>query len=71
MPDTLTETLFDICARPIDGAARDRAAVHLGDWLACALAGSTTPADRALAAYGGQALSAGPRFTVGAPAGDV
>ena len=39
---TLQEQLTDIIRRPVGASERARAALHLVDWLGCALAGSTS-----------------------------
>jgi 2-methylcitrate dehydratase PrpD len=52
-PPSLTERLWAICARAPGPGDRARAALHLVDWLGCALAGAATPAGRALAAAQG------------------
>lgn len=49
---TLTEALHNLATRPTDASDLDRAALHLLDWLGCALAGSVTPVGRALADWG-------------------
>jgi 2-methylcitrate dehydratase PrpD len=41
-PVTLSEQLVSLSMRPVDAAARRRAALHLIDWLGCALAGSVS-----------------------------
>ncbi len=42
MPASLTRQLHAITARPIDSADRDRAVLHVIDWLGCAAAGAAT-----------------------------
>jgi 2-methylcitrate dehydratase PrpD len=37
---TVAASLASICARPVDAAARERAALHMLDWVACAAAGA-------------------------------
>ena len=50
MTSSLTRGLARILHRPVDDRTRRRAALHLLDWLGCALAGSREPAGRVLAA---------------------
>lgn len=50
---TITEALAGLVARPVGDAERDRAALHLLDWLGCALAGARTPTGRAVARLAG------------------
>jgi len=45
---SLTEALTTILARPIALADRQRAALHLLDWLGCALAGTRSPIGQAM-----------------------
>lgn len=53
-PDpTLSERLVAVLARPVGAAERERAALHLLDWLGCALAGAGTAAGRRVAALHG------------------
>ena len=52
MNASLSEQLIGICDRPIEPSDRERAALHLLDWLGCALVGATSPAGVALASYG-------------------
>jgi 2-methylcitrate dehydratase PrpD len=47
---TLTEGLWTLATRPAGAADRQRAVLHLVDWLGCAIAGATTPTGRAIAA---------------------
>ncbi len=42
-PAPPSETLTRILARPVSGADRERAVLHLLDWMGCAAAGSLTP----------------------------
>ena len=65
MANSLTQDLVAILQRPVDGAARGRAALHLLDWIGCAALGATAPAGRALARYGADQAE-GPAFTLGA-----
>lgn len=50
-----TEGLAALCARPATQDDRRAAALHLLDWLGCAIAGAATPAGRKLASTGGAA----------------
>ncbi len=54
---SLTEGLWVRAARPSDTADRARAALHLVDWLGCALAGASSPTGRAIT----EAAAAGTR----------
>jgi len=47
---TLTEGLWNIAAAPGSATDRSRAALHLLDWLGCAIAGAATPTGRMLVA---------------------
>lgn len=49
--DSLTSRLARILARPVDTAARERAALHLLDWLGCAAGGTRTESGAALARW--------------------
>ena len=42
--NSISEQLIEVCSAPVDAATRDRAAVHLLDWLGCILAGGTSDA---------------------------
>ena len=46
---TLTEGLWAVASRPATNADRARAALHLLDWLGCAIAGASTSTGRAIA----------------------
>ena len=48
---TLTEGLWALGSRPASDADRQRAVLHLVDWLGCAVAGAATPTGRAIAAH--------------------
>jgi 2-methylcitrate dehydratase PrpD len=50
---SISDSLLDICARPVDAAVRTRAALHLLDWAGCAIAGRLEPVGRAAAAEAG------------------
>lgn len=63
-PPALTEGLYGLLLRPISAADRQRAALHVLDWLGCALAGSVTQAGRALEA-GARLGGAGPCILLG------
>ena len=56
---SLTADLLDVLDRPIRAADRDRAALHLLDWLGCALAGQAEPVGRALLQGGAPFRQAG------------
>ena len=45
---SLTEGLWALASRPLTPADRTRAALHLVDWLGCAIAGAATPTGRAM-----------------------
>ena len=49
--DSLTSRLARILARPVDTASRERAALHLLDWLGCAAGGTRTESGAALARW--------------------
>jgi len=51
-PASLTRGLVEILNRPITAADRKRAAMHLLDWVGCAVAGATTRPGVAMIAYG-------------------
>ncbi|MDH3233859.1 MAG: MmgE/PrpD family protein [Alphaproteobacteria bacterium] len=51
MGATITERLTDLLGRKIDPETRQRACLHLLDWLSCATLGATAPAGQALLAY--------------------
>jgi len=55
MTSSLTRELVRICRRPIGNRDRARAALHLADWLGCAIAGAAEAPGRALAAHAAQA----------------
>lgn len=55
----LTGGLLDLATRPAATSDLDRAALHLLDWLGCALAGSVTPVGQALADWGGAQAQSG------------
>lgn len=61
---TLTEELLDLLERPITNTDRERASLHVLDWLGCAAAGALTPPGERLRAFA-TSLSAGPCRTVG------
>ena len=61
---SLTRDLLRLLARPITSADRERAALHLLDWLGCAFVGRSAPAAQALARWA-QAGAAGPCSTWG------
>lgn len=47
---SLSQQLADICLRPVEAAARERARLHLLDWLGCAAIGAAQPEAAALLA---------------------
>ena len=49
---SLTRDLAAILARPVDDSARQRAALHVLDWLANAALGATSDVGRKISAYG-------------------
>ncbi len=51
MKRTQSEALAEIVSRPIDAATRQRAAVHVRDWIACCSVGAMTAAGRLLTDY--------------------
>lgn len=55
---SLSQQLADICLRPVDAGARERARLHLLDWLGCAAIGAAQPEAAALLA--GSALPGSP-----------
>lgn len=61
----LTRGLVGLLKRPISSADRQRAALHVLDWVGCAVAGATTPPGVAMLAYG-RTMSKGKCRTVGA-----
>ncbi len=46
MKRTQSTALAEIVSRPIDDATRQRAAVHVRDWIACCSVGAMTDASR-------------------------
>lgn len=63
-PKSLTAGLVDILNRPISAADRQRAALHVLDWIGCAVAGATTPPGKAMIAYG-RTMTRGPCRAIG------
>lgn len=51
---SLTARLVELSARPVSARSRQRAALHLLDWLGCALVGGQSAAGRELARYQAQ-----------------
>ncbi|KAA0892517.1 MmgE/PrpD family protein [Pusillimonas sp. ANT_WB101] len=47
----LSRQLIDLLARPITTSDRERAALHVLDWMGCAAAGLTTPPGQVFSAY--------------------
>ena len=66
---TITERLAAILARPVQGEARQRAALHLLDWAGCVLGGLREETGRAMAALGGHPLAAAGTGKVGLSGG--
>ena len=58
-PAPPTETLAHILSRPVSAADRERAALHVLDWVGCAAAGALTPPGVALRSWA-RAQRAGP-----------
>jgi 2-methylcitrate dehydratase PrpD len=48
---TIAESLADILLRPVDACARERAALHVLDWVGCAVLGSDGEAGRVLRSW--------------------
>ena len=70
MSDSLTQHLVQLLARPITAEDRQRAALHVLDWLGCAILGYRSPVGQKLAAFvKGQAQS-GECSTLFAPSSD-
>ncbi len=61
----LSRQLVQLCARPVDADTRERAALHLLDWLACAIAGSQSPVGRQLAQFQTTVTESGVCFVAG------
>ena len=61
---SLTERLADLLARPVAPEIRARAALHVLDWIGCAVLGAESPAGRIVARYG-QNLGGGPCRAIG------
>jgi 2-methylcitrate dehydratase PrpD len=71
--NSLSAELARILGRPVDEAARGRAARHVLDWVGCAASGALTAPGRAMLAYG-RTLPAGAVRMIGGPelsAGDA
>ena len=64
---SLTEGLVALLRRPVDPSTRERAALHVLDWIGNACLGATAEAGRILLAYG-RAQAAGPSTALGAGA---
>ncbi len=60
----LTAGLIDLLARPVSTADRERAALHVLDWIGCVAAGALTPPGVAMRAYA-RTLPAGPCPSIG------
>lgn len=63
-PRGMTRRLARLLRRPIAAADRDRAALHVLDWLGCAAAGATTAPGKAMISYG-RTMPDGPCRAVG------
>lgn len=61
---SLTEGLADLLARSVVPEIRARAALHVLDWIGCAVLGAENPAGRIVARYG-QNLGSGPCHAIG------
>lgn len=61
---SLTEGLADLLGRPVEPAIRARAALHVLDWIGCAVIGAESPAGRIVAGYGAH-LGSGPCHAIG------
>jgi 2-methylcitrate dehydratase PrpD len=61
---SLTHGLVGLLSRPISAADRHRAALHVLDWIGCAVAGATTPPGKAMISYG-RTMSVGRCHTIG------
>src|SRR6476646_680257 len=48
---TIAESLADILLRPVDACSRERAALHVLDWVGCAVLGSDGEAGRVLRSW--------------------
>ena len=68
--DSLTSQLARILARPVDPTSRGRAALHVSDWLGCAVGATRTDSGAALARWAAQQPE-GPCRLVGGPAKDA
>lgn len=64
-PVLATDTLARLLARPVAAADRERAALHVLDWVGCAAAGALTPPGVAIRAWA-RTLNAGPCRAIGA-----
>lgn len=62
---SLTEGLARVLARPVGAGERARAALHLLDWLGCAIAGQASEPGRIVATYAGK-LGTGAAKAIGA-----
>ncbi len=63
---SLTERLAFVLDRPRDAQVRDRASLHLLDWLGCAFGGTRSEAGRAVLEWARRTGSTGPFATIGA-----
>jgi len=68
---SISEQLVRLCQRPVDAASRQRAALHLLDWLGCALVGSASAVGRELARFQSMQVPGGVCFAAGCGAADA
>jgi 2-methylcitrate dehydratase PrpD len=69
---TVTAQLATLLARPVDAATRERAALHVLDWLGCAVIGATTAPGLALRRWANrEGIAAGPCAIVGGGRGSL
>lgn len=61
----LSGRLSALLSRPVGTADRARAALHVLDWLGCALIGATQPAGRMLVAWAAEQGASGPASAIG------
>lgn len=61
---SLLQGLVDILNRPVPDSIRPRMALHVLDWVGCAVLGARSPSGEAMARYGRQ-LGAGPAHAIG------
>ena len=66
MTSSLTRQLSEVLGRPVDRVTRERAALHVLDWLGCAVIGASEPAGRLLVSRAA-ALPRGSVTVIGGP----